>query len=104
MSVAVAVVVAVVVVVVGVSAAAPPVSPPWIRFRSSIASVFADASSTIVASAASAAGETTGVWYDVPCGSRRALTVPADTSVGAAEPSATTIPHSTCRGSTVGCE
>ena len=58
----------------------------------------------IVASAASAAGETVGVWYDVPCGSRSALTVPADTSVGAAGPSTATIPHSTCRGSTVGCE
>ena len=78
--------------------------PVWICLSSSTAAVFAVATESKVASAASAAGETVGVWYDSPCGSRSALTVPAGTSVGAPAPSATRIPHSTCRGSTVGCE
>ena len=57
-----------------------------------------------VASAASAAGETVGVSYDLPMGFEECLDGPCRYTGRRHRPRARSRPHSTCRGSTVGCE
>ena len=86
-------------------ASAVPVPDPTARdARIARACAIAESSSVIAVRIVAASGETVGESIAVPAGDRKWWTSAALRSSGAFEPSTSTIAHSTCRGSTAGCE